>query len=152
MNIVPFINEVGNCVSLLTEDVPYYAEWIKGQGADICLYRAMDDHRVIGANLPLCKLPEGCQRPVAMTVLDAALAYAEMMGFVDVWVAQIEVDNLRVAHAAQSNVMAENQRLREEIKSADSLLSNESAKLGLADRTCDDLRAEIKRLQKDAIK
>lgn len=35
-------------VEILLEDVAYYAEWIKGEGADISIYRAMDDNRVIG--------------------------------------------------------------------------------------------------------
>lgn len=46
-------NEVGQCVSIFTENVPYHAEWIKGEGGDISLYRAMDDNRIIGAHLPL---------------------------------------------------------------------------------------------------
>lgn len=46
-------NEHGQCVEIMTEDVPYYAEWIKGEGADIALYRAIDNHRLIGALLPL---------------------------------------------------------------------------------------------------
>lgn len=43
----------GHCVSIMTEDVPYYAEWITGEGGDISLYRAEDDKRLIGALLPL---------------------------------------------------------------------------------------------------
>lgn len=30
----------------------YYGEWIKGEGADICLYRDRETHRVVGACLP----------------------------------------------------------------------------------------------------
>lgn len=43
----------GRCVSIMTEDVAFYAEWIKGEGGDISLYRALDDNRLIGALLPL---------------------------------------------------------------------------------------------------
>lgn len=30
-----------------------YSEWIKGEGADICLYREFDTERVVGCRLPL---------------------------------------------------------------------------------------------------
>ena len=47
------VNTIGNCLEVVLEDCAYYAEWIKGEGGDISLYRAMDDNRVIGALLPL---------------------------------------------------------------------------------------------------
>jgi tetrahydromethanopterin S-methyltransferase subunit F len=40
-------------IDIYLEDVSYHSEWIKGEGGDIGLYRAMDDNRVIGAALPL---------------------------------------------------------------------------------------------------
>lgn len=48
-------NTHGNCLQIFLEDCSYYAEWIKGEGGDIALYRAMDNNRVVGANLPLTK-------------------------------------------------------------------------------------------------
>lgn len=39
-------------LELFWEVVPHYEDPIKGEGADICLYRAMDDRRIIGARLP----------------------------------------------------------------------------------------------------
>lgn len=43
----------GKAVEIYLEDVSYYAEWIKGEGGDIAIYRANDDDRVVGAYLPL---------------------------------------------------------------------------------------------------
>lgn len=40
-------------VEIHLEDCAYYAEWIKGEGGDISIYRANDDNRVVGAFLPL---------------------------------------------------------------------------------------------------
>lgn len=40
-------------VQIFLEDCSFYAEWIKGEGADIAIYRANDDNRVVGAMLPL---------------------------------------------------------------------------------------------------
>lgn len=40
-------------VDIALEDVPCYHEWIKGEGADISVWRAMDGNRVVGATLPL---------------------------------------------------------------------------------------------------
>jgi len=40
-------------LEIMLEDTPYYAEWIKGEGADISIYRAIDNDRVVGALLPL---------------------------------------------------------------------------------------------------
>jgi len=48
-----YVNEAGRCVQVVLEDVPYRAEWIPGEGADVALYRALDDDRIVGANLPL---------------------------------------------------------------------------------------------------
>jgi len=48
-----FVNEAGRCVEVFLEDVPFYGEWIRGEGADICLHRAQDDNRIVGATLPL---------------------------------------------------------------------------------------------------
>lgn len=42
-------------ISILLEDVSYYADWITGEGADMALYRANDGHRVVGARFPLRK-------------------------------------------------------------------------------------------------
>lgn len=40
-------------VEIYLEDVSFYSEWIKGEGADIGIYKAMDNNRVVGAALPL---------------------------------------------------------------------------------------------------
>jgi len=42
-------------IQIFLEDCPFYAEWIKGEGGDISLYRALDGDRVVGAMLPLRK-------------------------------------------------------------------------------------------------
>jgi hypothetical protein len=42
-------------ISIYTEDVPCYHEWIAGEDSDITISRAFDDHRVVGAFLPLRK-------------------------------------------------------------------------------------------------
>lgn len=47
-----FLNEDGKCWEIYLEDVPHHHEWIKGEGADISLWRAMDDNRIVGATLP----------------------------------------------------------------------------------------------------
>jgi hypothetical protein len=57
-----FVNEAGRCVDVFLEDVPFYGEWIKGEGADICLHRAQDDDRIVGATLPLRVLTPDRQR------------------------------------------------------------------------------------------
>lgn len=51
--IMVLTSNEGQCVTILTEAVATHAEWIKGEGADICLYRALDDNRLVGALLPL---------------------------------------------------------------------------------------------------
>lgn len=45
----------GETVTIWTEKplVESHAEWIPGEGADICIYRAMDDNRVVGCRLAL---------------------------------------------------------------------------------------------------
>ncbi len=48
-----YVNEVGRCIQVILEDVPYHGQWIPGEGADIALYRALDDDRIVGANLLL---------------------------------------------------------------------------------------------------
>ena len=40
-------------IDITLEDVACYHEWIKGEGADISIWRAMNDNRVVGATLPL---------------------------------------------------------------------------------------------------
>lgn len=45
----------GRCVDITVEDVPYYGQWIQGEGADICLLRSQGDGRLIGITLPLYK-------------------------------------------------------------------------------------------------
>jgi hypothetical protein len=35
-------------VEVILENVQYYGEWLKGEGGDMAIYRAMDDNRVIG--------------------------------------------------------------------------------------------------------
>jgi hypothetical protein len=48
-----FIDRENRCIEIVLEDVSSYNEWIKGEGADISLIRAMDGDRVVGARLPL---------------------------------------------------------------------------------------------------
>jgi len=40
-------------VTIILENVPYYGEWLHSEDGDIAIYRAMDNHRVVGAFLPL---------------------------------------------------------------------------------------------------
>lgn len=40
-------------VDVCLENVPCYHDWIGGEGADVSLWRAMDDDRIVGATLPL---------------------------------------------------------------------------------------------------
>ena len=48
------INEPGGSIELLIDTkADYYSEWIKGEGADICLYRERDTEKVVGVHLPL---------------------------------------------------------------------------------------------------
>lgn len=48
------IHSDGNAIQIhLTNKSNYYGEWIKGEGADICLYRDRETNRVVGCMLPL---------------------------------------------------------------------------------------------------
>ena len=48
------VNEEGHSVELILDtNVNYYGDCIKGEGADICLYRDMETHKVVGCRLPL---------------------------------------------------------------------------------------------------
>lgn len=47
------IDPENKTIAIFLEDCSYHAEWIRGEGADIALYRANDDDRVVGAMLPL---------------------------------------------------------------------------------------------------
>jgi hypothetical protein len=48
------IDEEGKAVELFTDNkVSYYGEWIKGEGADICIYRERQTEKVIGVRLLL---------------------------------------------------------------------------------------------------
>lgn len=47
------IDAENKAISIWLEAVPEYGDWIQHEGADMCLYRAIDDHRVVGARLPL---------------------------------------------------------------------------------------------------
>jgi uncharacterized protein (DUF433 family) len=48
------VSEDGKSVDLVLDTSrAYYGEWIKGEGADICLYRDMDTNEVVGCHLPL---------------------------------------------------------------------------------------------------
>lgn len=48
------ISDEGAAVDLrLDTKVAVYGEWIKGEGADICLYRNVETERVVGCHLPL---------------------------------------------------------------------------------------------------
>lgn len=43
----------GNALDVtLTNETSYYGDWIKGEGADICLYRDQKTKKVVGAHLP----------------------------------------------------------------------------------------------------
>lgn len=42
-------------IEIVLEDVSCYHEWINKEGADISIWRAMDDDRVVGATLPIRK-------------------------------------------------------------------------------------------------
>jgi hypothetical protein len=50
-----FVDVENEAVEMVLEDTEYYAEWIEGEGADIALFKAYDDNRVIGVRLPLRK-------------------------------------------------------------------------------------------------
>ena len=48
------MDEQGGAVELLTDTKAiYYGEWIKGEGADICLYRERETGRIVGCRLPM---------------------------------------------------------------------------------------------------
>lgn len=48
------IDEEGGCVDLVLDTKrATICEWIKGEGADICLYRDRDTGKVVGCHLPL---------------------------------------------------------------------------------------------------
>ena len=47
------LNSDDKTLTIHMEDCSYYADWIKGEGADIAIYRANDDNRIVGAILPL---------------------------------------------------------------------------------------------------
>ena len=48
------VHEVGDAVELLLDTaIVTYSEWIKGEGADICLYRCRETNKVVGVRLPL---------------------------------------------------------------------------------------------------
>jgi hypothetical protein len=48
------VHEEGNTVELcLDTSIATYGEWIKGEGADICLLRSMETGKVMGCLLPL---------------------------------------------------------------------------------------------------
>lgn len=48
------VNEPGGSIELLLDTrSDYYSEWIPGEGADICLFRDMETHKVVGCDLPL---------------------------------------------------------------------------------------------------
>lgn len=50
------VHEEGDAVELILDTgVSTYGQWIKGEGADICLYRCQETDRVIGCRLPLMK-------------------------------------------------------------------------------------------------
>lgn len=49
-----FVDEESKSVELILDTHrQYYGEWIKGEGGDICLYRDMETHKVVGCFLPL---------------------------------------------------------------------------------------------------
>jgi len=48
------INTIGQCIELCIDpDEACYHEWIQGEGADISIWRAFSDNRVVGVTLPL---------------------------------------------------------------------------------------------------
>lgn len=53
--ITLLVDEIdGNGVELILDtSVPFYGEWIKGEGGDICLYRSRETDKVVGCYLPL---------------------------------------------------------------------------------------------------
>ena len=50
--VIIFHNKEGNCLEVFTDNCKYYGQWIEGEGADICLYRAFGSDKLIGINLP----------------------------------------------------------------------------------------------------
>jgi hypothetical protein len=51
----PYVSicEDSQAVEMFTDtEAEYYGDWIEGEGADICLYRARETDRVIGVRLP----------------------------------------------------------------------------------------------------
>lgn len=46
-------DEENGIVQLFTEDVSSYSRWLKGEDATTCIYRAMDDDRIVGVCLPI---------------------------------------------------------------------------------------------------
>lgn len=48
------VSKEGKSVELILDSkVPFYSDWIKGEGGDICLYREQETNRVVGCHLPL---------------------------------------------------------------------------------------------------
>ena len=47
------IDQENKLLHIWLEDVSHYFEWIKGEDADIGIYKGMFDDRVVGALLPL---------------------------------------------------------------------------------------------------
>ena len=48
------VDEQSSSVELILDTkVRTYGEWIKGEGADICLYRDVETKKVVGCRLPL---------------------------------------------------------------------------------------------------
>lgn len=47
------IDDDNRALEIILEDCSMYAEWIKGEGGDICIYRAVQDDRLVGARLPM---------------------------------------------------------------------------------------------------
>src|SRR6267154_509304 len=66
--VIVLAQQTGMCVSVFTESVAHYGEWIKGEGADVCLYRSLKGNRLIGTNLPLSKAWNG--RVVGTSLVD----------------------------------------------------------------------------------
>jgi hypothetical protein len=49
-----YVDMDGHSVELIVDPtVSHYGEWIKGEGADICLLRCQETNRVVGVHLPL---------------------------------------------------------------------------------------------------
>ena len=48
-----YICHEGQAVELHIDRTCDYGDWIKGEGADICLYRELDTNHVVGVRLPL---------------------------------------------------------------------------------------------------